>query len=199
MGVGFEMKRKAVFLDRDGTLVKHVELLRDARTARFLPGVPAALRAMNRAGFLTIVITNQPVVARGLATEADIIKLHEALNTRLKKYGTRIDAFYFCPHHQEATRPEYRKKCRCRKPAPGMVVKAIREHSVDPEQSWMVGDALIDVAAGKHAGLKTILVKSGPGHVRLDKALADITPDHVTKTLSSAVRYIRGNQWKRQK
>ena len=183
---------KAVFLDRDGTLIKQVELMHQIKDLEVLPGVPEAVAKLNRSGFLSAIVTNQPVIARGVATPEDIEKVHAELIARIAVQGGKIDAAYFCPHHPEATLEQYRLQCDCRKPEPGMILRGLKELGADPAKSFMVGDAIIDVVAGKKAGLKTILVKSGPGHSGLDKKYPDVHPDWEAADLTEAVEIIKG-------
>lgn len=182
---------KAIFLDRDGTVIRQVELLTDPKKVRILPGVPEALRAFRELGFLIITVSNQPVIARGLVSEAGIRAMDKMIAGRLKKKGATIDASYFCPHHPNATLKKYREACNCRKPAPGMMRKAMERFHIDPKKSFMIGDAMIDVAAGKAAKLMTIRVETGPGHARLDAQYADMAPDYIAKNLGSAVRWVK--------
>ncbi|MEK7654180.1 MAG: HAD family hydrolase [Patescibacteria group bacterium] len=182
---------KAVFLDRDGTLIKQVELMHKIDDLEVLSGVPEAVAELNNMGFLTVIVTNQPVVARGVAKPEDIDRVHAELTKRIAVGGGKIDAVYFCPHHPEATLEQYRLQCDCRKPEPGMILKGIKEFNIDPAKSFMIGDAIIDVVAGKKAGLKTILVKSGPGHAGLDKKYPDVHPDWEAADLSEAVEIIK--------
>ncbi len=156
-----------------------------------LSGVPEAVAELNNMGFLTVIVTNQPVVARGVAKPEDIDRVHAELTKRIAVGGGKIDAVYFCPHHPEATLEQYRLQCDCRKPEPGMILKGIKEFNIDPAKSFMIGDAIIDVVAGKKAGLKTILVKSGPGHAGLDKKYPDVHPDWEAADLSEAVEIIK--------
>jgi len=145
---------KAAFLDRDGVInVKAPEGQYVTRweEVRFLPGVPAAIARLKKAGFLVIVISNQRCVAKGLVTSAQVEALHQRICEELARLGAVIDAVYFCPHDNEPP-------CECRKPAPGMLLQASREHQIDLGSSWMIGDSLADVAAGKNAGCKTVLV-----------------------------------------
>ncbi len=181
---------KAVFLDRDGTLIKQVELMHQIEDLEVLPGVPEAVAKLNQLGFLTAIVTNQPVIARGVATPEDIEKVHAELIARIAVQGGKIDATYFCPHHPEATLEQYRSRCNCRKPEPGMILSGLKDLNVDPNKSFMIGDAIIDVVAGQKAGLKTILVKSGPGHTGLDKKYPDIHPDWEAANLTEAVDII---------
>jgi D-glycero-D-manno-heptose 1,7-bisphosphate phosphatase len=153
----------AAFLDRDGTIIRQVELMHDVRQLRLLPGAADAIRRLNEKGFLVIVVTNQPVVARGVATEQEIKLVHEELNRRLQAKGGHIDAFYYCPHHPNATLEQYRTNCPCRKPEPGMILRAAEEYGIDLSHSVMIGDSTQDVMAGIRAGVSTILVRTGHG------------------------------------
>ena len=182
--------RKAVFLDRDGTIIKQVELMHSVEELHLLPGAARAISALNKLGFLVVVVTNQPVVARGIIGPKEIDNIHAVLIERLNGKGAKIDAVYFCPHHPEATMPEYRLRCRCRKPEPGMILKGLKKLNINPKKSFMIGDALIDVVSGQKAGLKTILVKSGPGHARLDEKYKNTKPDFTVKNLAQAVKII---------
>ena len=185
---------KAVFLDRDGTLIKQVELMHSVGELEIFPGIPEAIAKLNQLGFLAIIVTNQPVVARGLATPEDIEKVNAELVKRIADGGGKIEAVYFCPHHPEATLERYRLRCDCRKPEPGMISRGIKEFNIDPEQSFMIGDAIIDVVAGQKAGLRTILVKSGPGHSGLDKKFPDVHPNWEAADLAEAVNIISNAQ-----
>ncbi len=155
--------RGAVFLDRDGTIIRQVELMHNVSQLRFLPGAADAIRLLNEKDFAVVVVTNQPVVARGVAREPDIELIHETMNSRLKARGAHIDAFYYCPHHPNATLGQYRIKCTCRKPEPGMIFRASKEHGIDLGRSVMIGDTTQDVMAGNRAGVRTILVRTGHG------------------------------------
>jgi len=192
MGIPPLKSQKAVFFDRDGVVIRQVDFLIKPRQLKLLPNVSRVIKFLNRFGFLVVVITNQPVVARGLIRPEGIDKIHTALIGRLKKQGAEINAVYFCPHHPNATLKKYRKRCRCRKPQPGMILKAAKEHHINLKKSFMVGDALIDIVAGKRAGLKTILVKTGPGHSRLDKRYAkNFKPDFIVENLNEIVKIIK--------
>lgn len=187
---GAGAKRKAVFLDRDGVIIRQVELLIDQKKVKLIPWAARAIRALNDAGFRVIVVSNQPVVARGIITEAGIRAMNRYIARLLARDGARVDAWYLCPHHPNATLKRYRRVCACRKPAPGMILKGLKRFKIDPKKSFMIGDALIDVAAGKRARVKTILVKTGPGHARLDKELKGVKPDFTVKNLAQAARVI---------
>lgn len=152
----------AVFLDRDGVLVRDVDYLRSEEDIQILDGVPAVLAALARAGFCLIVITNQPVVARGLLSEEAVVRLHDTVLQRLSPDGpSPVRATYFCFHHPNADIPQYRCDCECRKPRPGLILKAQREYQIDMTRSFLIGDRMTDIVAGAKAGLTTILVKTG--------------------------------------
>ena len=143
-------KSKAIFLDRDGTIIYHSNnfVLRTTQL-RLLPGVAESIKIFNKLGFLVIIITNQPVISRGLIGPGEMERLHEFLIERLERRGAKIHGVYFCPHHPDSKIPKWGIKCHCRKPEPGMILKAIKDYNVDPKKSFMIGDALIDVVAGK--------------------------------------------------
>lgn len=182
------MKRKAVFLDRDGTINVEVDNMRGVEQLRILPYVSDAIKKLNKLGFLVIVVTNQPVIARGWASEKEVEKIHEVLLKRLGKRGAKLDAIYYCPHHPDANLKKYRLRCRCRKPNIGMLVKAIKQYNISKKGSWMIGDNTRDILTGRKAGLKTILVKTG--YAGKDGRY-DVKPDFIAKNLSAAVKIIK--------
>jgi D-glycero-D-manno-heptose 1,7-bisphosphate phosphatase len=164
----------AVFLDRDGVLIEDRILLVRREEIRVLAGVPQALQALKQAGFLLIVVSNQAVVARGMITEAELDLLHAEMQRLLEEAGSpRLDAVYSCPHHPEATLPEYRTACQCRKPRPGSLLRAAGEHGLDLPSSFMVGDRMTDIVAGSRAGCRTVLIES-PQH--LDPPIVTVEP-----------------------
>jgi histidinol-phosphate phosphatase family protein len=179
---------KAVFLDRDGTINREVDVLRRLKQLRILPGVSRAIAALNRLGFLVVVVTNQPVIARGWITKNELDEIHAILIRRLKKGGAKIDAVYYCPHHPQANLERYRMRCRCRKPNIGMVMKAVKKFKIDVKKSFMVGDSTRDILTGKRAGLKTILVMTG--YAGKDGKYA-VKADFVAKNLLGAVKIIK--------
>lgn len=170
-------------MDRDGTINVEKEYLYRAEDFEFIPGVPQALRLLNEAGYLVVVVSNQSGVARGYFTEEDVDTLHRHIAAELIKNGARVDAWYYCPHHPSG-RGSYSLPCRCRKPLPGMLVEAARRHHIDLASSFMIGDKLADVEAGVAAGCRTILVRTGygasdeahvpPGTVVCDDLLAGV-------------------------
>lgn len=158
-------KQKAVFLDRDGTLNKYVGFLRNIDQFELIEGVAEAIREINASGYLAIVVTNQPVIARGEVTFEQMDMIHKKLQTLLGQQGAYIDAIYYCPHHPhkgyEGEVTELKIRCDCRKPKPGMYLKAAEDFNIDLSQSWMVGDGENDIKAGKAAGCKTALIGEG--------------------------------------
>ena len=154
---------KIVFLDRDGTLNEEVNYLHRPEDMHLLAGVPEALRRLKEAGFKLVVVTNQAGVARGYYTEDDVKELHRYMNELLAGQGVKIDAFYYCPHHPEHGIGKYKVRCHCRKPETGMFEMAEQDFAVDKASSWMIGDKLIDMEAGRNYGVRTVLVGTGYG------------------------------------
>lgn len=158
-------KQKAVFLDRDGTINKYVGFLRSIDEFELLPGVADAIRAINASGYLAIVATNQPVIARGEVTCEQLREIHNKMETLLGAEGAYLDAIYFCPHHPhkgfDGEIVELKIDCDCRKPKPGMLIKAAKDFNIDLSASWMIGDGENDVKAGKAAGCKTGILGTG--------------------------------------
>ena len=157
-------KQKAVFLDRDGTINKYVGFLRDINDFELLPGVSEAIKIINQSGYLAIVVTNQPVIARGEVTVEELTDMHNKMETLLGEDGAYVDAIYYCPHHPhkgyEGEVPELKIDCDCRKPKPGMLLKAAEDFNIDLSMSWMIGDSENDVLAGKAAGCMTELINA---------------------------------------
>jgi len=150
---------KAVFLDRDGVVVADRNYQFRISDMEILEGVPEAIISLNEAGFQVIIVSNQSGVARGYFSEKDVRKFNDYLASELKKAGARIDGMYYCPHHPtEAKVAKYRKDCDCRKPKPGMLLCAARDHNISLPKSWVVGDKDSDIGAGKAAGCRTIFV-----------------------------------------
>ena len=155
------MPNKAIFFDRDGTLNVDVHYLHDPEQFVWVGGAIDAIRWANTHGYLVIVVTNQSGIARGYYDEAAVQRLHDWMNAELAKHGAHIDAFYYCPHHTEGIVPAYTKVCACRKPAPGMLLRAIAEYDIDPAASLLIGDGEHDVAAAANAGVKGVLYPGG--------------------------------------
>ena len=158
-------KQKAIFLDRDGTINKYVGFLRNIDDFELIDGVAEAIRKINESGYLAIVVTNQPVIARGEVSFEELEEIHNKMETLLGKEGAYLDAIYYCPHHPhkgyEGERPELKIDCDCRKPKPGMLLKAAADFNIDLSRSWMVGDGENDIQAGINAGCKTVLLSNG--------------------------------------
>lgn len=168
-------RRKAVFLDRDGTLIEEVNFLSKVQDLRFFPYTDSAVSRLKKNGFLVIVLTNQSGVARGLFEDDAVHAIHEAIQANLSH---KIDAFFHCPHMPDAG-------CGCRKPSTGMVEKALERFDIDLADSWMIGDKALDVVLGQNAGMRTVLVKTGYGAEHLDSLPKPA--DVVARDLSEAV------------
>ena len=155
-------KQKAVFLDRDGTINKYVGFLRDIDDFELLPRVSEAIKMINASGYLAIVVTNQPVIARGEVSFEELQDIHNKMETLLGNDGAYLDAIYYCPHHPhkgyDGEIKELKIECECRKPKPGMINKAAIDFNIDVSNSWMIGDGENDIMSGKAAGCKTILI-----------------------------------------
>ena len=158
-------KQKAIFLDRDGTINKYSGFLRDIDNFELLPGVIEAVRKINASGYLAIAVTNQPVIARGEVSAFELREIHNKMETLLGEGGAYLDGVYYCPHHPhrgfEGEVPELKIDYDCRKPKPGMLLKAAKDFNIDISQSWIIGDSENDVAAGKAAGCRAILIGDG--------------------------------------
>jgi histidinol-phosphate phosphatase family protein len=185
--------QQTVFLDRDGTLVKEVSAqgLRSPDELELLPGVPEAIHELNNAGWRSVLVTNQPVVAKGFCSEADIQLIHNKLETLLGREHAFLDRIYYCPHHPEkgfpGERTELKIECTCRKPGIGMIQQAQRDLNVDLTKSWLIGDTTTDVQTARNAGLKSILVRTGYGGADRKH---DAQPDFTFDTLLEAARFI---------
>lgn len=157
--------QKAIFLDRDGTINKYVSFLKNIDDFELLPGAAKAIRQINDAGYLCIVITNQPVIARGELTAAGLDEIHNKMETLLGNAGAFVDAVYYCPHHPDkgfaGEVSALKIECNCRKPKPGMLLQAAEDFHIDLSESVMIGDDVRDVQAGKNAGCHTILIHDG--------------------------------------
>jgi histidinol-phosphate phosphatase family protein len=183
--------RSAVFLDRDGTINREVTHLKAPDQLELLPGAAAAIRRLNRSGNMAVVITNQPVIARGDVSVEGLARIHARLESLLGVYGAYLDGLYFCPHHPErgfpGEVPELKGNCHCRKPEPGLIDQACRDMGIGRQGSWMVGDSTSDVEAGRRAGLRTVLLRSG--YAGSDAKYAT-RPDYIASDLSDAVEWI---------
>ncbi len=153
--------KKAVFLDKDGTLIPDIPYNVIPEKITLHESAAEGLRKLQAAGFLFIVISNQSGVARSLFEESALQSVEEKLSDLLEKIGVSLTGFYYCPHHPDGSHPDYSHACDCRKPQPGMLQKAAVEQSIDLAKSWMIGDILHDVEAGNRAGCKTVLIDNG--------------------------------------
>ena len=158
-------RQKAIFLDRDGTINVYKGFLTRPDDFELLPGVTEAIHRINKSGYLCIVVSNQPVIARGDCSFDDLKAIHDKMETELGHQGAFIDAIYYCPHHPdkgfEGERPDYKFNCDCRKPKPGLLLQAANDWNIDLNESYMIGDSERDVAAGNAAGCKqSYLVKA---------------------------------------
>ena len=165
-------RRPAAFLDRDGVLIEDTGYPHDPAAVRWIAGAPEAVARLNRNGFLVFVVTNQSGVARGLYPEAQVGALHRWMAARLAESGARVDAFEHCPHHPDAPLPAFRRDCRRRKPAPGMIEDLLRAWPVERAGSFLVGDKPSDLAAASATGLPGYLFPGGNLAAFLDEVLA---------------------------
>lgn len=155
-------KQRAIFLDRDGTINRYVGFLRDVGQFELLPGAAEAIRRINASRYLAIVVTNQPVIARGEVTREQLREIHDKMETLLGREGAYVDAIYYCPHHPHRGYPgevaELKIDCGCRKPKPGLLLQAAEDYNIDLTKSWMIGDSENDVQAGRAAGCRTMRI-----------------------------------------
>jgi histidinol-phosphate phosphatase family protein len=188
--------QRAVFFDRDGTLNTYVGLLTEPEQVEVPASAAAGVRAANRAGFLSIVVTNQPVVARNLVTPQALDEIHDELQTQLGRHGAYIDALYYCPHHPDGGYPEenpdLKIRCDCRKPGTALIEYAIAEFGIERAESYLVGDSTVDVATGNAAGLRTVLLDTGMAGG--DGKYPYAVPDLRAADVEAAVRLILAEQ-----
>jgi D-glycero-D-manno-heptose 1,7-bisphosphate phosphatase len=179
-------------MDRDGTICDEVGYVNHVSRIRLLPRSAAAIRLAREAGFKTVVMTNQAGVARGYFAEELIERTHERMREMLAAEGAAVDAIYYCPHHPEAGEPPYRKDCDCRKPRPGMLLRARDELGIDLARSYVIGDSPRDVEAGRAAGAVTILVLTGYGRGEYEHRSSGwrTQPDQIVEDLMDAVEWI---------
>lgn len=169
-------KQKAIFLDRDGTLNNYVGFLRDIDDFELIEGVPEAIKLINQSGYLAIIVTNQPVIARGEVSWDELNEIHRKMETLLGKEGAYIDGIYICPHHPDkgfdGERPEYKIECDCRKPKPGMFLQAAKDFNIDLSECYMIGDSKSDYEAGLNSKCKkSYILKEGDSIYNLIESL----------------------------
>lgn len=181
-------KQKAIFLDRDGTINEYVGFLRKEEDFRLIPGVSEAIKKINNSGYLAIVVTNQPVIARGEVTDVELGEIHKKMETLLGLDGAYVDDIYYCPHHPdkgfEGEISELKIECDCRKPRTGMIEKAAKDHNIDLSNSIMIGDSTLDIKMAENAGMQSILLKTGQGG---NDRKYDVLPTLVAEDLNDAV------------
>lgn len=184
-------KQKAIFLDRDGTINEYVGFLRKEEDFKLIPGVSEAIKKINNSGYLAIVVTNQPVIARGEVTEEELEEIHKKMETLLGLDGAYIDDIYYCPHHPdkgfEGEIPELKIECDCRKPKTGMLEKAAREHNIDLSSSIMIGDSTLDIKMAENAEMQSILLKTGQ---KGEDGKYDVSPTLIAEDLNDAINKI---------
>jgi D-glycero-D-manno-heptose 1,7-bisphosphate phosphatase len=185
---GHQAARRAVFLDKDGTLIENVPYNVDPEKIRLTAGAVEELTALGTVGFQFVVVSNQSGVARGLFTEAALAAVEQRIRQLLADAGVPLAGFFWCPHHPQGSVVRYAVACDCRKPAPGMIVRAASELGLDCARSWMIGDLLDDVEAGRSAGCRTVLIDNG--HERHWRLTAGRRPDFKAADLAAAARLI---------
>jgi D-glycero-D-manno-heptose 1,7-bisphosphate phosphatase len=183
-------RRPAVFVDRDGTLNREVHYLAKVEGLHLLPGVAAAIHCLAAAGFAVVVVTNQSGVARGLMTLDAVDAIHRELMRRLARGGVVVDAIYFCPHHPTEGRAPLRRRCRCRKPRPGLVHRAARELALDLGRSYCVGDGAVDLELAAAVGARGVLVLTGHGRATRRSLDARLPVAHVAVNFRAAAKWI---------
>lgn len=190
------MKRGAVFLDRDGVLIEDVHLLTEKKDVVLREHAERALARLVRSGLQLFVITNQTVISRGLATADEVDEINRYINLLLANDSKEpITKFYVCPHHPEATLQQFRLECECRKPRPGMLHVAAKAYDLDLSRSYLIGDRMSDIAAGRAAGCQTILLHSGKTEaapIVSAETYEDVNPDFYCSDLLTAVDFILG-------
>jgi D-glycero-D-manno-heptose 1,7-bisphosphate phosphatase len=182
--------RRAVFLDRDGTLLEEANYLSELERLTFFPFAIDAVRLLNRANFAVVVVTNQAGIARGIVEEAFVGLAHAAMTERLGAGGARVDGYYYCPHHPQGIVEAYRQACDCRKPQPGLLRRAAADLDLDLEASFAVGDKLHDVQAGRAVGARGVLVRTGFGRKEEARPDRPVEPDAIVDNLMGAVAWI---------
>jgi len=188
------MSDKAIFLDRDDTLIEDPGYINDPEQVKLLDGVPEALIQLEALGYKLIVVTNQSAVAHGIVTENVLGEIHDRLKQLLADKNAFLDRIYYCPYHPEGVVPKYCKESNSRKPSPGMLLKAADEMDIDLSQSWCVGNSSRDIEAGLRAGCKTILIDMPPAHQRQPASslsLAGVNPDYKAVNIKEAVNIVK--------
>ena len=182
--------RPAVFLDRDGTINEERGHIQSPEDLILLPGVAKAIQSLNKSQYITVVVTNQSVIARGKCTEGGMEEINNRLQSLIGEDGASIDGIYYCPHYPDPEIPGGRRDlnivCGCRKPEPGLIMKAAMDMNINLASSWMIGDATRDIEAGKKAGLRSILLSEEEN----SNNNSSVIPDATCRDLKDAVRFI---------
>lgn len=188
------MKYQAVFLDRDGTVNEEINYLNKVEQLKLIDGAAEGIRVLREAGYKVVIVTNQAAIARGYLAEQDLPLIHAALEKMLAEQGAAVDAIYYCPHHPTAGVGAYKIECECRKPKPGMLLRAAADLDLDLANSFVIGDKLSDLGAGEAVGCRTILVRSGYGR-KVEEGLAENSrPDFIADDLAGAAKWILNQQ-----
>lgn len=183
---------RAAFLDRDGTIIEEVGYLDRPERVQFFPWTIEAIRVLNRAGLAVVLVSNQSGIARGFFTEAVVERVHRHIADMLAAGGAHIDAYYYCPHHPEGSVPGLAKVCDCRKPARGLVDRAVTDIGIDPGRSFVVGDRWLDIGLARTVGAKGVLVRTGYGDREELKPPDNLKADVVVDNLIAASSWILG-------
>jgi D-glycero-D-manno-heptose 1,7-bisphosphate phosphatase len=188
------LSRRAIFIDRDGTISEEVGYVNHPSRYRVFPFAAEAIKTINDAGWLAVLVTNQAGVARGYFKEELIQLVHDKLAQELARGGARLDAIYYCPHHPTVGEPPYRFDCDCRKPKPGLITRAAAEHEIDLARSWMIGDRYGDTELARNAGTRAALVLTGygRGEHEYQRSAWKHQPDLIAENLLEAVKQILG-------
>jgi D-glycero-D-manno-heptose 1,7-bisphosphate phosphatase len=194
------MKTAAVFLDRDGTLNEEGGYLNHVDRFKLIEGAAEAVALLNSHGLKTVVVTNQSGVAHGYYPETHLARLHDKMQRLLWESGAQLDAIYYCPHHPTVGEPPYLQECDCRKPGLGMIRRAAEELSVDPKNSYMVGDKISDIEFGRKAGCTSILVLTGygKGELEYNRHKLNGEPDYIAEDILDAAKWIVSDFAKRK-
>ena len=185
------VRRPAIFLDRDGTINEEVGYISRPEQLKLIPGAAEAIRLLRAAGYRIVVITNQPVIARGECSERELLKVHDYMERELSRQGAFLDGIYYCPHHPDkgfgGERAELKFDCDCRKPNDGMIRQAVRELNLDLDASWLIGDRTVDVQTAQNCGIRSVLLRTGAGGNDLRH---DAEADHIHNDLLAAAHFI---------
>ncbi|MBI4810172.1 MAG: D-glycero-beta-D-manno-heptose 1,7-bisphosphate 7-phosphatase [Ignavibacteriales bacterium] len=193
------MNNIGIFLDRDGTINHEVDFLRLPTDLKLIEGSAAAIQEANKLGWKVFIITNQSGIARGILTEEQLRHIHKVLIEKLEANGAAIDAIYYCPHHPEVGQPPYRMECDCRKPKIGMLKYAVNDFNISLQNSFIIGDKLIDIQTGNNSGMTSILVLTGYGREELKHCREqNVHIDYVAENLFDAIQFVKRTVYQEQ-